>query len=547
MNSDLESPKFSTTKKLLIGILGGAAISALAVYGTIEFANAFDKNMDCSQECASNTPVCGQDGFWYANPCLATCANTRMARSELHCSGSPAMSSPATAANMADLVGRHNEKGFKFVGMIDESSMETLQPSSSKNSEFTTEMGSSSNLRSKINSEPTESVKGAWLVIDEDGAAYVKEESDVDNNLSIEQQFQVESDYFSGSSVGCPGGQSMNLDNYITTTLPSVQSITNSRLSPAAVSPPSFAHQEEPVVMETETHDNIEGSDRRLAVIGPDSRYQIFNAHNAPHKYIGHLTPIGCTGTLIGPSQVITAGHCLWGRVKGMDGVQNGRWRSSDNFYAGRVSEKNYLAHAKVVRKIIHRNYRNIDAYEFDWDYGIAILNKPVGAKLGWMGVGYDCSTSAQSKPIQMTVAGFPADKPWFSMWESKCQSVFTNCGWNSISHSCDTYGGMSGSSMYETGVSSIKSVGGAPIVRAIHVAGSSSSNIATLVQRNVFQAVKEWRGADACPLPLSRATATEQQASIAEESSNNISVLDSNGSSVEEMKIEIADMTGRI
>jgi glutamyl endopeptidase len=64
------------------------------------------------------------------------------------------------------------------------------------------------------------------------------------------------------------------------------------------------------------------------SVIGTDNRYRITNTTSYPYRAITHITSSigGCTGWLIDPDTVVTAGHCL----------HNGSWASNVRVYPGR-------------------------------------------------------------------------------------------------------------------------------------------------------------------------------------------------------------------
>jgi V8-like Glu-specific endopeptidase len=398
---------------------------------------------------------------------------------------------PGADADVAALTSRHRENGYSFAGFA--------APEEAVPAELTLESTTATSLRSLNVSSSTESkdefddatpvsyeTSGAWLMIDEDGAVYVKSDAQEVAAESLEQSITYES----GNAHGCPGAP------------PSVR-----RPYPSTPVPMDAADY---------TGTNVP---RRLAVIGNvDSRIRVSANDAHEFRHIGHFPTPGCSGTLVGPSHVITAAHCLWHRDSSAGSrsrnTQAGRWFGVNKFVIGRTDGANFINEANIVRRLVHRRYRSLSDYEFDWDFGMVELDYPLGKEVGWMGMRADCDYNSESNSKPLRVAGYPGDKQYGTLWHDTCGEIDYKCHDSFIIHKCDTYGGMSGSSMVEVPESRDE----APVVRAIHVAGTSQYNIATLIRPQLFQTLQTWKGGPAsCPY-----TARETADNAAAESNQN-------------------------
>jgi V8-like Glu-specific endopeptidase len=205
---------------------------------------------------------------------------------------------------------------------------------------------------------------------------------------------------------------------------------------------------------------------------------------NAVHRRLVQLGS-GCSGTLVGPRHVVTAGHCLWSRT-------NRTW--SDDFWVraganGTAEDAQVLVNndnipnGQVLWYYTPAQFRSTDGSStWGFDYGILTIPGRLGDTVGWMGrVAYSSSSLADAYVYRR---GYPAcsatsngqpriDVP--SPCSANHQYGNTNdCsvgeyesldgdGWNRVvHHSCDASGGDSGSPLYVYHE-------GSPAVAAVH------------------------------------------------------------------------------
>jgi V8-like Glu-specific endopeptidase len=156
------------------------------------------------------------------------------------------------------------------------------------------------------------------------------------------------------------------------------------------------------------------GPSGEYLVFGRDDRQLVTQTTRVPYRYICNLEYDGwamCSGTLIGPRTVLTAGHCL-------SGLAASRLR----VIPGRNGPLEPLPATRASRLVIFPGYIQTTPT----DLGIVQLANPVGRRIGWWRrsggrtasdqVGTSISSGA-SMPAGITagsvhVSGYPADLP---------------------------------------------------------------------------------------------------------------------------------------
>jgi V8-like Glu-specific endopeptidase/outer membrane protein OmpA-like peptidoglycan-associated protein len=299
-------------------------------------------------------------------------------------------------------------------------------------------------------------------------------------------------------------------------------------------------------ILEYELEEELEQLDENLLpaqeaepeIIGPDTRVKVTHTLPAPFRYICNLEldipSIGsramCSGTLIGPSTVLTAGHCLSGFNALRMRVIPGRNGTLEPLPATRAASFQIAAGFAPTTPT---------------DYGVIQLRDPIGIQIGFWSVRHrlgagdpiGTSISAAALPIKagelkVNLSGYPADKPGESRFgcidrtrpKNRCfHSALSNphrsrlCGteqWRAFDRTVqeragileyldDTCPGHSGSPVW---VRRDPSLGGRVLV-AIHVSGDRPplpvANGSVRITPRVFNDIQRWLATAPVPPPF--------------------------------------------
>lgn len=192
-------------------------------------------------------------------------------------------------------------------------------------------------------------------------------------------------------------------------------------------------------------------------IFGTDTRSRITSSHLYPYSAIGWFVGASCTGTMIGPSTMITAAHCTH------DGTT---WRTQRAIEFGVNSQKSprssFPTESCYLRSVpsgwVGNNHVDFDYAIFEFNHN---CGRTPGHATGWFGVWAAQDAHIDASPYFYSY-GYPAD------WDNDYGGVTcpggtcyrpsvwgTSSDWkgvkngDEIKHKVDTHGGQSGSAVY--------------------------------------------------------------------------------------------------
>ncbi|GBF96540.1 hypothetical protein Rsub_09123 [Raphidocelis subcapitata] len=519
-------------------IVAAPAHASTSGRGGVPLAAAFD----CERGCTFDTrPVCGTDGEWYQNECLAACSGDVEPADVVLCDGKPlpfmdmrpgpagAESAPLNASSLVvppQVFTQYLKEGFRYVGRIrlardfgPRPVPSEVQPAPDRDADGDwvvkavrcTPEGDVYIGNLKVPSKPLklESFIPPWMNL---GRAAVAAPPEANATLlSFASAMGVvppPSALRGGARAAGAGGLLAPrlkdakektkfeglLADFFGLFTSSASSAANGASPAAAAAAPASAPAA--AAADGAAFDEADGADaaaapaagrgaRRLAharalkeLVGGDDRTDC--ERGFPYTAIGQIQVVDgtglyiCTGTLIAPDKVLTAGHCVWNIKRGAFyynlSYAPGRYRDGGNV----VSPWGVVPWKSVT--VFDSFKKNPSSY----DIAIVTLAKPLGSLTGYMGLASGCGRN-----LQLTTAGYPQDKSQGTCMASSCLQRALDCDSPVNTHTCDTKNGMSGSPLWD----------GKHRVRMIHVAGleDTAENRATTLTQFLVNTVSKW------------------------------------------------------
>jgi glutamyl endopeptidase len=226
------------------------------------------------------------------------------------------------------------------------------------------------------------------------------------------------------------------------------------------------------------------------SVLGVDTRIRAYTT-TYPARATALITFTGgwCTGWFYGPNVVATAGHCVH---SGPGGTWKQNVRVYPGYDAGSAPYGSYPA--KWLASVIGWTNSGDERY----DYGVIKLSTNAGNTVGWYGFWWQTASLNNTPSI---ILGYPGDKsPTQSQWVAVDKTRVTQE--RQVFYKNDTFGGMSGSAVWEDRPAGSSFCANGPCAYAIHAYGlhgsspHSNHNHGTRIVQAVFDNLIAWRNA---------------------------------------------------
>lgn len=221
------------------------------------------------------------------------------------------------------------------------------------------------------------------------------------------------------------------------------------------------------------------------SIIGPDNRVRVTPTSSFPARatVLIIFSAGRCSGWLIGPNTVVTAGHCVH-----PGGGGSFYPTTSYRIYPGRNGAASPYGSctARWLASVPGWTVSKRD----DYDYAAIKLNCSIGNTTGWYGFFWQ---SASLTGLPTTINGYPGDKP-LTQWRSSDVVRVTQT--RRVFYQSDTVGGVSGAPVWYS------RSGCGLCAMAVHAYGTyngppfSTNNHGTRITQAVFNNLIAWKNA---------------------------------------------------
>ncbi len=212
-----------------------------------------------------------------------------------------------------------------------------------------------------------------------------------------------------------------------------------------------------PVVSPQAVQSIIDEPGAAESIIGVDGRTRVTDTVAYPNSAIGQLTftqrgsSYLCSGFLIDPNTVLTAGHCVY------EGGAGGVYSQDVVFTPGRNGATAPFGSCGAATVEASPGWLATGAEEED--YGWVQLDCLIGDLVGWFGY----TATGDVTGAGADVRGYPGDRPPGTMWTMGGTIDVVQTG--QAFYAMDTFGGQSGAPVYDPDLAAC----GGPCALAVH------------------------------------------------------------------------------
>ena len=184
-------------------------------------------------------------------------------------------------------------------------------------------------------------------------------------------------------------------------------------------------------------------------VFGTKELRKKIESPTGPYKMIGKLfTTVGkatyeCTASLVGPDLILTNLHCI-------DALIENNNEGKIAFYPFYKRGKALVGSQVKTYSALFQREKNKITYEYDNDWAILTLEKPLGLQLGWFQIAPSTDEFLTSSPKEtVTLAGYNFDIERGEVLSAREGCRIREVEAISVLHDCDMVSGTSGGPIF--------------------------------------------------------------------------------------------------
>jgi V8-like Glu-specific endopeptidase len=155
-----------------------------------------------------------------------------------------------------------------------------------------------------------------------------------------------------------------------------------------------------------------------------------------------------CSGVLIDSKHVLTAGHCVYTFVsERCNAPDTSCWASSIRVIPAYENGDAPFGETNFANLLAWTNWTV--SQDYDWDIAMIELDRPIGALVGWYGLGYNDNDTFFTGGDTFRSTGYPVESPYNGQRMYTWAGTFDRVETYGLIHTDYSYGGQSGSGVF--------------------------------------------------------------------------------------------------